>query len=178
MVGDTPPPPPARVYRGDGIDVLWEPRFCIHHAACVRGLPGVFRPGERPWIAPENAPSADALANVVRRCPTGALHYVRTDGEPSERALYLAAMPDPSDAASVLTITPARNGPLLVTGGVRVVAADGTVLREAERVALCRCGASKTQALLRRLAPRHRLDRRAGRPRPASSTGNAVRELL
>jgi CDGSH-type Zn-finger protein len=29
-----------------------------------------------------------------------------------------------------------------VSGGVRVVAADGTVLYEGERAALCRCGGS------------------------------------
>ena len=34
------------------------------------------------------------------------------------------------------------DGPLLLSGGVRVVAADGTVLYEGERAALCRCGQS------------------------------------
>ncbi len=140
-------PTPARVYERDGIRVLWEARYCIHAAECVRGLPGVFRPKDRPWIQPENAPSADALAEVVRRCPTGALRYERTDGAPSERDLLAAAMPDPSHSptAPLPIVTASPDGPLLVTGVVRVTAADGTLLREAERVALCRCGASKTK---------------------------------
>jgi CDGSH-type Zn-finger protein len=33
-------------------------------------------------------------------------------------------------------------GPLLVSGGVRVVDADGKLLFEGERAALCRCGGS------------------------------------
>jgi CDGSH-type Zn-finger protein len=35
-----------------------------------------------------------------------------------------------------------ENGPLLVSGGVRVVDAEGNVLFEGERAALCRCGGS------------------------------------
>jgi CDGSH-type Zn-finger protein len=38
-----------------------------------------------------------------------------------------------------------ENGPLLVTGGVRVLSADGSVLYEGERAALCRCGGSSNK---------------------------------
>ena len=41
-----------------------------------------------------------------------------------------------------LELRASANGPLLVSGGVRIVAADGTVLYEGERAALCRCGRS------------------------------------
>jgi CDGSH-type Zn-finger protein len=36
-----------------------------------------------------------------------------------------------------------RNGPLVVTGPVRIEREDGSVLREADSTALCRCGASR-----------------------------------
>ena len=37
------------------------------------------------------------------------------------------------------------SGPLLVTGGVRIVDAQGNVLHEGERAALCRCGGSSNK---------------------------------
>ncbi len=43
---------------------------------------------------------------------------------------------------SDVTITPLPNGPLEVSGEVRVVAADGTVLKETAKCYLCRCGHS------------------------------------
>jgi uncharacterized Fe-S cluster protein YjdI len=36
-----------------GIRVTWSKARCIHSAVCVRGIPGVFRPGTRPWVRPE-----------------------------------------------------------------------------------------------------------------------------
>lgn len=38
-----------------------------------------------------------------------------------------------------------RNGPLVLQGPVRVESDDGTLLREADSMALCRCGASREQ---------------------------------
>lgn len=38
-----------------------------------------------------------------------------------------------------------RNGPLVLQGPVRVERDDGTLLREADSMALCRCGASREQ---------------------------------
>lgn len=40
------------------------------------------------------------------------------------------------------TITVLEAGPLKVDGGVRILAADGTVLKEGESAFLCRCGQS------------------------------------
>jgi CDGSH-type Zn-finger protein len=45
-----------------------------------------------------------------------------------------------SDAA--VTVTPMENGPYEVTGTVRIVSPDGTVLQETARTYLCRCGHS------------------------------------
>jgi hypothetical protein len=65
----------------------------------------------------------------VARCPSGALRARRVGSEPPKRE-------------QPLELRASANGPLLVSGGVRVVAADGTVLYEGERAALCRCGRS------------------------------------
>lgn len=127
---------PARTYDDrDGIAVLWEPRLCIHSGRCVQAFPDVFKPKEKPWVQPENAPSNDALADAVHRCPTGALRYERTDGGEAEAA----QMPEPPFAV------PYKDGPLLVRGVVEVRGPDGAVQRRVERVALCRCGASENK---------------------------------
>jgi CDGSH-type Zn-finger protein len=41
-----------------------------------------------------------------------------------------------------LELRASENGPLLVSGGVRIKDAEGNVLFEGERAALCRCGGS------------------------------------
>jgi CDGSH-type Zn-finger protein len=42
-------------------------------------------------------------------------------------------------------ICASAGGPLLVTGGVRIVDAEGNVLYEGERASLCRCGGSSNK---------------------------------
>lgn len=129
--GDLAPrPASARVYRSATIAVYWNPRVCMHAARCVAGLPGVFKPGERPWVHVDAA-SADDIAEVITRCPSGALHFERLDGGPAEE-------PD-----AHMTITPRPNGPLYVRGRIRITSASGDVIREDTRVALCRCGHSE-----------------------------------
>jgi uncharacterized Fe-S cluster protein YjdI/CDGSH-type Zn-finger protein len=117
-----------RRFASDRIAVTWEPAYCIHAAECLRGLPQVFDAWRRPWIEVANG-SPDEIAEVVMRCPSGALHFTRLDGGDEE--------PDPDP-----TIQPEINGPLLVRGKVRIVDASGQLVREDTRVALCRCGGS------------------------------------
>ena len=76
---------PAKRYWSDDIEVTYEARRCIHVAECLRGAPKVFDTSRRPWIEPANEP-ADTVAAVVMHCPSGALHFVRKDGGPVERA--------------------------------------------------------------------------------------------
>lgn len=118
-----------RVYRTDAIEVLWEPRWCIHTGNCVRGLPQVFDPRDRPWVHVEAA-SADAIAAVILTCPTAALHFRRLDDGRQE------------EAPARTTARVAPNGPLFVRGEIEVLAADGQVVRRDTRMALCRCGGS------------------------------------
>ncbi|MDQ3244618.1 MAG: (4Fe-4S)-binding protein [Gemmatimonadota bacterium] len=72
----------TREYVSDEIRVQWYASRCIHSAACIRSLPEVFDPRRRPWINLSTA-NADAIANAVLTCPTGALHFERPGGRPS-----------------------------------------------------------------------------------------------
>jgi CDGSH-type Zn-finger protein/uncharacterized Fe-S cluster protein YjdI len=119
-------------YANDQIVVTWEPAYCIHTADCLNGLPAVFDPWRHPWIAVDEA-SADEIADVVLRCPTGALHFQRLDGGDQE--------PEPSDP----TVQLRPNGPLFVRGKIRIEDASGHLIREDTRVALCRCGGSENK---------------------------------
>jgi CDGSH-type Zn-finger protein/uncharacterized Fe-S cluster protein YjdI len=119
-----------RAYPGPGIEVSYDVRRCIHAEECVHGLPQVFIPQGKPWIQPQHA-SADEIAEVVARCPTGALQFQRQDGGPAE------ATPAPN------RIRIAPDGPLYVRGDIEIVTPDGTQLLKDRRVALCRCGASQ-----------------------------------
>lgn len=118
----------VRTYTSDAIDVSYEAGRCIHAAECVRGLAAVFDTAKRPWIQPGNAP-ADAVAEVVARCPSGALQVSRKDGGAAE----------PTNGSA--RIVPTVNGPLYVRGDVTMRTADGAAQHET-RVALCRCGQS------------------------------------
>lgn len=46
---------------------------------------------------------------------------------------------------SDVRITPLTDGPLEVEGDVQIVAPDGTVIREASKAYLCRCGHSRNK---------------------------------
>jgi uncharacterized Fe-S cluster protein YjdI/CDGSH-type Zn-finger protein len=117
-----------RTYRGADIEVSFDLAECIHIGECLRGRPEVFALDRRPWISPDAA-SADDVAAVVERCPSGALQYRRLDGGPEESA------PEPA------VVTPMRNGPLLVRGRIEVRREDGSV-EVLPRATLCRCGSS------------------------------------
>jgi len=118
----------ARDYAGAGITVSYDRARCRHVAECVRGLPLVFDPDRRPWIVVANEPDALLVAEVVRRCPTGALHYTLAAGP--------AEVPDP-----VTTVTAVPDGPLLARGDLRLDLGEAGTMAET-RAALCRCGSS------------------------------------
>jgi uncharacterized Fe-S cluster protein YjdI len=106
-------------YATDEIVVEWEPRLCYHSQNCVRSLPQVFDDSRRPWVEVDAA-TADDVEAAVARCPSGALRTRRT-GAPTRRR------EDP------LELCASADGPLLVSGGVRIVDADGVVLYEGEK---------------------------------------------
>lgn len=119
--------PGAKAYDGDGITVSFEAALCLHAAECVRGLPEVFDVDRRPWISPGNA-ATDAVAEVVRRCPSGALQYHRTDDAPDEVA----------DQPTQVLRHP--TGAIGLRGDLELQTPDGP--RVETRATLCGCGAT------------------------------------
>lgn len=61
-------------YHREGISVIWKPELCKHSGICVRMLPAVYHPKDKPWITAENA-TVDELIQQIRQCPSGALSY-------------------------------------------------------------------------------------------------------
>jgi len=120
-------------FRAEDIGITWSRRRCIHAAACVMGLPTVFEPGRRPWVDVTRAP-ADAIARVVARCPTGALHFTRKDG-----------VAEATPAANAVLLT--RHGPLYLHGDIEVLDESAALRLADTRVALCRCGRSANKPL-------------------------------
>jgi len=117
-------------YTGKAIDISFIKERCTHVAACLRGEPRVFFEVRRPWVMPDLG-EADTIADVVEKCPTGALHYQRNDGGPQEKA------------PETTMIETAMHGPLYLHGEITLRTTNGETLLEDTRVALCRCGKSK-----------------------------------
>lgn len=61
-------------YSNDEITVIWKPELCKHAGICVKTLPEVYNPKDRPWIKAENA-TAEQLIAQINMCPSGALSY-------------------------------------------------------------------------------------------------------
>ena len=120
-----------RVYSGENADVSFSLRRCIHAEACIKGLPQVFDKDKRPWIQVGDTP-ADALVDLVGRCPSGALHVRRHDGGISEA----------TPPVNRITLWP--NGPIQVRGDLRVTGFE-VVIEDETRATLCRCGASQNK---------------------------------
>jgi CDGSH-type Zn-finger protein/uncharacterized Fe-S cluster protein YjdI len=118
-----------KAYRSEKITVSFDLKRCIHSKECVRGLPEVFDTEKRPWIQPDKS-GPDRVAEVVMRCPTGALQFERRDGGAEE----------PAPHENIVAL--AANGPLYLRGDIEIRDSMGTVLLEDTRIALCRCGES------------------------------------
>jgi CDGSH-type Zn-finger protein/uncharacterized Fe-S cluster protein YjdI len=114
-------------FKGKNITVEMEGKRCIHARFCVLWQPHVYRANLRPWVNPD-ADSAEAIAAVIHNCPSGALHYHRHDGGPSESA----------PKVNLLYVT--ENGPLAVRANMVM---EGQSI--GYRVTFCRCGASKNK---------------------------------
>jgi CDGSH-type Zn-finger protein/uncharacterized Fe-S cluster protein YjdI len=121
-----------REYEGKNISVKYDVSRCIHAEECVGRLPSVFERDRRPWIDADAA-SADEVAAVIERCPTGALWYDRKDGGAAE------VVPD----RNVARVD--ADGPVYIRGDLEIVDAEGAVQLECTRLALCRCGASESK---------------------------------
>lgn len=63
-----------RYKKNENFTVLWTPSKCTHAGICVKTLPKVYHPKDRPWILPENA-SVEELKHQINLCPSGALGF-------------------------------------------------------------------------------------------------------
>jgi len=121
----------VKEYSTEGLTVIWKPKKCIHAEICVKTLPEVYDPHGKPWITPNNA-SVEALKAQIDKCPSGALTY-RMDGEAQV------------EETATTECTVIENGPLLVSGLLKVTLADGSIETKKRSTAFCRCGASKNK---------------------------------
>lgn len=120
-------------YESETVEVTYDIPRCIHAEECIKRLSTVFDSKARPWIRPQYE-EAERVAATVEHCPSGALHYIRKDGQTEP-------IPDTN------TITLNENGPLYVRGNIRIYDNNETLLLEDTRAALCRCGASGNKPL-------------------------------
>lgn len=123
-------------YSNGDVTIVWKPSLCIHSKICwdkVNGLPKVFDPSRRPWIAPEAA-STHQLIEQVNKCPSGALSYFMNGEEQSAQT---------SSIENIVEVSP--NGPLLIYGNITIKDASGHETKKHKVTALCRCGASSNK---------------------------------
>lgn len=116
------------VYRGEGVEIRFDGKRCIHSRMCVLGHPEVFVPNtDGPWIHPNAAP-VDSIVEVAHACPSGAIHYSRLDGGAAEKPPI------------VNLVRIRENGPYAVHAELSMRGEpDGF------RRTLCRCGASRAK---------------------------------
>jgi uncharacterized Fe-S cluster protein YjdI len=114
-------------YTAPEITVYYDRARCRHYAECVHGLPQVFDATRRPWIRADLA-DAQAVSEVVRCCPTGALHYRLASGDAERPTAPTTVRRDPA-------------GPLLLRGELLLDTSEGPL--QETRAALCGCGGSE-----------------------------------
>ena len=137
-------------YEGEAVTIYDDRSVCSHAGECTQGLPSVWRMRTEPWIDPTRA-SPEEIAEVVRRCPSGALSY---------------AFPE-SDATVEKEVSPAitasKDGPYHVRGGIQVRSTRWRALRTPRPADALPLRRVEEQAVLRRLALEARLHRRLRR---------------
>jgi uncharacterized Fe-S cluster protein YjdI len=129
-----------RDYSNGEITIHWQPDKCIHSANCIRTLPGVFNPNERPWIKIKNADTAH-LIEAVEKCPSGALTYTNDkidDAGPTDSRQQMSA----ADNAKVCIF---KDGPIEIKGNFEMTDVAGNVVSDMDKIYLCRCGHSQNK---------------------------------
>jgi uncharacterized Fe-S cluster protein YjdI len=117
-------------YQSGDLTIVWKPELCIHAAECVKRLPEVYKPKEKPWINPENAENK-AIIEQIKTCPSGALSYImETENQNEEKSRIEGQI--------------IKNGPLIIKGNICIIDSEGNEENK-ERASFCRCGASSNK---------------------------------
>lgn len=123
-------------YNTQELEVIWQPRLCIHSRMCWTQLFAVFNPSAKPWIDLEGA-DTDRIIAQVKKCPSGALSC--TDLREKNLATQGAIEGEPRQLPEIEV---SNNGPLILKPGCTIQFADGRVETIEKTVAFCRCGQS------------------------------------
>jgi len=121
----------TKEYSNKELTIVWEPEICSHSEVCINCLPEVYNPYGKPWITIENA-TTEQLKDQIGKCPSGALSY------------YMKAETSTTTKTNTeINIMP--NGPMVVSGNIRVLGSDGNSETKTNKTAFCRCGASSNK---------------------------------
>jgi len=122
-------------YSNGELTVVWKPDLCIHAGECVKQLPNVYKPKEKPWINLKNE-GTEALIKQISTCPSGALTYYLNENKLSQKI---------EESAEPIEFTVFKNGPLMVKGNIKIKGIDGKEEFRQKSTAFCRCGASENK---------------------------------
>jgi uncharacterized Fe-S cluster protein YjdI len=132
-----------RDYTNGEITVYWRPDKCIHATICYTQLIEVFNPRKRPWINMQGAPSKKII-EMVDKCPTDALTYRWNkdieSGNTSEPTKSVE--PEPQKPIEIQVM---KDGPIVITGKIKLKDNDGKEYKTYSITSLCRCGYSNNQ---------------------------------
>jgi CDGSH-type Zn-finger protein/ferredoxin len=104
---------------------------CCHAGNCTDHLRSVFREHQEPFVDPNGA-DGDAIIDIVRACPSGALSYSREGIEHRD-----------VDRPPLIYVS--KDGPYHVQGGIELLNEAFNEGASREHYALCRCGQSKNK---------------------------------
>ncbi len=119
-------------YSNGEVTIVWEPAICSHSEVCINRLPEVYNPYGKPWITIKKATTGQ-LKEQISKCPSGALSYYMNDEDKTTTKstnTEVIIMPD---------------GPMVVSGNITVIGADGKSDSKSSKTAFCRCGASRNK---------------------------------
>jgi CDGSH-type Zn-finger protein/truncated hemoglobin YjbI len=128
-------------YPGAAVTIFDNRGICQHSGFCTDRLPGVFRSGAEPFVAPSGG-RMDEIIRAVRDCPSGALSVAFDRTEERDLADWHGRRQPAIEVSA--------DGPYRVTGGIPLAdAAGGDITRASgssrEHYALCRCGHSQNK---------------------------------
>jgi uncharacterized Fe-S cluster protein YjdI len=128
-----------REYTNGEITVYWQPKKCIHATICYTQLVEVFNPRKRPWVDMSGA-TTEKIIEIVDKCPTDALTYRRNeDINKGETTLQKAPILNPMQPIEIRVM---KDGPLVITGKIRLTDNDGKEYKTYSITSICRCGES------------------------------------